>query len=237
MKIIPAIDLINGKCVRLSQGDYNQVKNYNNNPYDLAKRMEDIGIKYLHVVDLDGAKLKKVINLKVLEKLAIKTNLNIEFGGGINSNFDINSVFNAGANQVIIGSIAIKKPNLFIDWIKYYGPEKIILGADCIKNKIAIDGWINISNYNIIDFIEKFKKKGINQVICTDISKDGMLKGPAYSLYKKIISKIKIDLIASGGVTNLEDIKNLKKIGCKGVIIGKAIYEKKISLKDLKIFL
>lgn len=234
MRIIIAIDIIDGKCVRLSRGDYNTKKIYNENPIETAKKIEDQGIKYLHLVDLDGAKSQHVTNIKILEKIASKTQLNIDFGGGIKTNSDIKSVFNAGAKQVVVGSTAVNNSILFSEWIDNYGVEKIILGADCIKRKIAINGWVNTSKYDVINFIKNFNiKNNIKKVICTDISKDGMLKGPSHKLYQEILSKVSIDLIASGGVTNIKEIKKLKKIGCEGVIIGKALYEKKISLKKL----
>lgn len=234
MRIIPAIDLINGECVRLSQGDYSTRKIYNKNPLEIAKKFEYYGSKYLHLVDLDGAKSSRLVNLKILEKIATHTNLHIEFGGGIRSNQDIQCAFNAGATQLIGGSIAIKNPTLFLKWIKKYGNEKIILAADCNNKKIVTHGWINTSEVDVINFISNFKKHGIIHVICTDISKDGMLKGTSNKLYKEIINSIiDIQLIASGGVRTIKDLEILKQIGCKGVIIGKAIYEKKISLKQL----
>lgn len=237
MRIIPAIDLIEGKCVRLSKGDYSTKKIYSENPLEIAKKFEYNGIKHLHLVDLDGAKSSHIVNLKILEKIASKTNLNIDFGGGIKSNIDIQSVFNAGAKQITGGSIAVKNPNLFLNWLKKYKNEKIILGADCFNRKIAIHGWIKKSEIDIIDFIKNFKNQGISYVICTDIQKDGMLEGTSNKLYNEIIKKTSIHLIASGGVSSIKDIYNLKKIGCEGVIIGKAIYENKISLKELKKFI
>lgn len=237
MKIILAIDIIEGKCVRLSQGEYSTKKIYNENPLEVAKQFENFGIKNLHLVDLDGAKSSHIINLKVLEKIASHTKLEIDFGGGIKSNSDIQSAFNAGAKKITGSSIAIKNPKLFLKWIKKYGPEKIILGADCINQKIAIQGWLHTYNINVIDFIKKFKHHGITHVICTDIEKDGMLNGASEKLYKKILNNVTIKLIASGGISNIRDIKNIKQIGCNGIIIGKAIYENKISLKDLYNFI
>lgn len=233
MKIILAIDIIDGKCVRLSKGKYSTKKIYNDNPLEIAKQFENFGIKNLHLVDLDGATSSHIINLKILEKIALSTNLEIDFGGGIKSDADIESAFNAGAKKITSGSIAVKKPKLFLKWIKKYGAEKIILGADCINKKIAIQGWRNKYNINVIDFIKKFKYQGLTHVICTDIEKDGMLNGPSTLLYQEILRKISIKLIASGGISSISDIKNIQKIGCKGVIIGKAIYENKISLKEL----
>lgn len=236
MRIIAAIDIIEGKCVRLSKGDYSTKKIYNTNPLEVAKQFQHYGIKYLHLVDLDGAKSSHVMNLKILEKIALKTDLHIDFGGGIKSNSDIQSVFNAGAKQITSGSIAVQSPNLFLKWIKQYGTEKIILGADCIDRKIATHGWSNTSKIDVIEFIKKFKSYGISYVICTDILKDGILEGTSNELYKEILSKISIQLIASGGVSSLTDIELLQEIGCEGVIIGKAIYEEKISLKELEQF-
>lgn len=237
MKIILAIDIIGGKCVRLSQGKYSTKKIYNENPLEVAKKIENYGIKNLHLVDLDGAKSSHIINLKILEKIASHTKLEIEFGGGVKSDSDIQSAFNAGAKKIIGSSIAIKNTKLFLQWIQRYGPNKIILGADCLNKKILIQGWLNTYDINIIDFIKKFKNKGLTHVICTDIEKDGMLNGPSESLYKDILNNIDIKLIASGGIATIQDITNIKKIGCYGIIIGKAMYENKISLKDLYNFI
>ncbi|WP_369049109.1 1-(5-phosphoribosyl)-5-[(5-phosphoribosylamino)methylideneamino]imidazole-4-carboxamide isomerase [Tenacibaculum sp. UWU-22] len=234
MRIIPAIDIIDGKCVRLSKGDYNTKKIYNQNPLEVAKAFEDNGISYLHLVDLDGAKASQIINYKVLELLANKTNLKIDFGGGLKSDNDVKIAFNSGANQITGGSIAVKNPELFTQWIETYGSNKIILGADANNGKIAISGWLEESNQTIIPFIQSYQKKGINYVISTDIAKDGMLQGPSFDLYKDIIENTKdLQLIASGGISTFEELPKLAKIGCEGVIIGKAIYENKISLKQL----
>lgn len=237
MRIIPAIDIIEGKCVRLSKGDYNTKKVYNENPVEVAKAFEDAGIQFLHVVDLDGAKAKNIVNYKVLERIATKTNLNIDFGGGLKSDNDLRIAFESGANQITGGSIAVKNPNKFESWIKQFGTNKIILGADCIDEKIAINGWQENSDLDVIPFIQKYVSKGINYVICTDISKDGMLEGPAFELYQSILKENKnLKLIASGGISNLNDLHQLKNIGCEGAIVGKAFYENKINIKQLGLF-
>lgn len=233
MRIIPAIDIIDGKCVRLTKGDYKTTKIYNENPLEVAKMFEGFGIKYLHLVDLDGAKSKQMINQKVLENLASKTNLQIDFGGGIKSINDVKTAFDSGAKQITVGSIAVQNPELMEDWLKIFGADKIILGADCKNRKIATNGWLENSDVDIFNFIKKYEKNGIKYGIVTDIEKDGMLSGPSFQLYEEILSQTKISLIASGGITTLEDIIKLKKQGCEGAIIGKAIYEGTINLKDL----
>jgi len=238
MRIIPAIDIINGKCVRLSKGDYATQIIYNEDPLEVAKQFEDYGIKYLHLVDLDGAKSSRIKNYNVLEKLALKTSLIIDFGGGIKSDNDIKIAFDSGASQITGGSIAVKNKGLFSEWIKEYGSDKIILGADAKNEKIAISGWLEESNEKIIPFIQAYKDKGINTVISTDISKDGMLNGPSFSLYEKILKNIKgINIIASGGISCIEELSRLAEMGCEGVIIGKAIYEKRIRLKQLESYI
>jgi len=237
MKIIPAIDIIDGKCVRLSKGNYNSQITYNQNPLEVAKTYEDHGIEFLHLVDLDGAKSNHIINYSILEIIASKTNLKIDFGGGIKTENDVNLAFNSGANQVTCGSVAVKQPEIFCDWILNYGSEKIILGADVRGKYVATDGWINTSNQSIFDFINFYKNKGIETVTCTDISKDGMLEGPSFKLYSKIIDAYNINLVASGGVSEYDDILKLDDMGCYGIIIGKAIYENKISLKQLENFI
>ena len=235
MRIIPAIDIINGQCVRLTQGDYRQKKIYNSNPLEVAKSFADHGIKYLHLVDLDGAKLGKVVNLKILESIARDTNLIIDFGGGLRTTEDVNRVFDAGAERITGGSVSVKNPDLFIDWLDRFGSKKIILGADALDGNIAIQGWTENTNLSVSGFISDYLKKGIQYVICTDISKDGALAGPAILLYKTILKEnTDIKLIASGGVTALSDLDELKKLGVNGVIVGKAIYEGKISLNQLK---
>lgn len=241
MRIIPAIDIIDGKCVRLTKGDYDTKKIYNENPLEVAKEFEDSGIEYLHLVDLDGAKAKRIINYRVLELIASKTNLKIDFGGGLKSNEDLNIAFNCGAKQITGGSIAVDDRETFEAWLNKYGAQKIILGADSNDGKIAINGWQENSEEEVVSFIKAYQKKDIKYVICTDISKDGMLEGPSIELYKTIIKACSnesasqsIKLIASGGVSQIEDLEELKKIGCEGVIIGKAIYENRITLKQLE---
>ena len=234
MKIIPAIDLMEGKCVRLSQGDFDTRKIYNENPLEVAKEFEDNGIEYLHLVDLDGAKSNKIVNYKTLERIASKTNLKIDFGGGLKSNNDLKIAFESGAQQITGGSIAVQKPELFTSWIQKYGGTKIILGADCLNRKIATNGWLQTTEIDVLELIEKYERQGIQYVICTDISKDGMLSGPSIGLYKDLISSTNIKLIASGGVSNLEELYELKALGCEGAIVGKAIYEGKITLKQLR---
>ncbi|RSK38685.1 1-(5-phosphoribosyl)-5-[(5-phosphoribosylamino)methylideneamino]imidazole-4-carboxamide isomerase [Mangrovimonas spongiae] len=240
MRIIPAIDIINGKCVRLTKGNYNTKKIYNENPLEVAKHFESVGVKHIHLVDLDGAKSNRIINYNILEQIATETNLSIDFGGGLKSDEDLYIAFSSGAKQVTGGSIAVKSPNVFDNWIRKYGQNKIILGADCKDEKIATNGWQEQSNLALIPFIKNYQKKGIQYVICTDISKDGMLEGPSLDLYRNIISKCNdnpIKLIASGGVSNINELHILKNIGCEGVIIGKALYENKITLKELEKFI
>lgn len=238
IEIIPAIDLIDGKCVRLSQGDYAQKTVYYDDPLDIAKMFEDAGIRRLHVVDLDGAKAQHIVNHKVLERIATHTNLVIDFGGGLKSNDDLRIAFESGASMVTGGSIAVKSPEIFVSWIEQFGAEKIILGADVKDKKIAIGGWLETTDIDLMPFIQKYMKQGINKVICTDISKDGMLVGPAIDLYKEMIAEIpEIYLIASGGVSGIKDIEQLQENNIPAVIIGKAIYEGKISLKELSQFL
>jgi len=237
VRIIPAIDIIEGKCVRLSKGDYNTKKVYNENPLEVAKAFEDHGIEYLHLVDLDGAKSKKIINHKILEQIASKTRLKIDFGGGLKSDEDLKIAFNSGANQITGGSIAVKDPITFEKWLSKYGSQQIMLGADCHNEKIAVSGWKEESDLKVLPFIKNYHKKGISYVICTDISKDGMLEGPSFDLYKSIVKENPdLKLIASGGVTSMGDLKSLKDMGCEGAILGKAIYENRIDLKDLLVF-
>lgn len=234
MRIIPAIDIIEGKCVRLSKGDYDTKKIYNESPLEVAKAFEAHGIAYLHLVDLDGAKSKHIVNYKVLERLANKTSLKIDFGGGLKSDADINIAFESGASQITGGSVAVKSPETFMRWLDQYGSEKIILGADVKGTHIAIEGWLKTSEQTLFDFVHDYKKKGVEYVICTDISKDGMLEGPAFDLYKSLLAKEEIKLIASGGISKFEELPQLQDLGCEGVIIGKAIYENRISLKQLE---
>ncbi len=241
MRIIPAIDIIDGKCVRLTKGDYKTKKVYSENPLEVAKQFEASGIQYLHVVDLDGANAKHIVNYKVLEILSSKTNLKIDFGGGLKADEDLLIAFNSGARQITGGSIAVNDTKTFEKWISKYGSTKIILGADCNNEKIAINGWQVESDKDVIPFIKDYQRKSIQYVICTDISKDGMLEGPSFKLYKKIINECSnssesqsIKLIASGGISSIEDLNTLGEIGCEGAIIGKAIYENRISLKELE---
>lgn len=253
MRIIPAIDIIEGKCVRLSKGDYATKKIYNENPLEVAKQFEAHGIQYLHLVDLDGAKASHIVNYKVLDKIASKTNLKIDFGGGLKSDEDLKIAFESGANQITGGSIAVKNPITFKSWLIKYGADKIILGADALDEKIAISGWQEESSKELIPYIKEYQKEGIQYVICTDISKDGMLQGPSFELYEKILQKCNnkkasgrasrvvrerpnhtIKLIASGGISTFNEIPKLAALGCEGTIIGKAIYENRISLNELE---
>lgn len=235
MRIIPAIDIIDGKCVRLTKGDYSTQIIYNEDPLEVAKEFEANGIGYLHMVDLDGAKSSRIINQKILEQVATYTKLKIDFGGGIKSDDDIRIAFESGASQITGGSIAVKNRELFLEWVKKYGPDKIILGADCLNRKIATQGWLENSETDVVDFISDYQQKGIQFVICTDISKDGMLQGTSNELYKEILEKTNVKLIASGGVSSLDDLFKLKELGCEGTIVGKAIYEGRIKLNELGI--
>ena len=238
MRIIPAIDIINGECVRLSKGDYNKKTVYSKNVLEVAKNFEDNGIQFLHLVDLDGAKRNRIINYKILEKISSQTNLTIDFGGGLKSEEDIKIAFENGAKQVTLGTVAIKNPELFLKSLEKYGSEKIILGADARKEKIAVSGWLEESETNIYDFIKEKVRTGIQYIISTDIDKDGMLEGPSFDLYEKIIGENpNIKLIASGGITSTNDLVQLKSLGCEGAIIGKALYENRITFNDLKPFL
>lgn len=235
MRIIPAIDIIEGKCVRLSKGDYNTKIIYNENPLEVAKSFEAHGIEYLHLVDLDGAKSSQIVNYKILEQIATRTNLKIDFGGGLKSNADLKIAFESGANQITGGSIAVKNREIFEKWIAEYGSDKIILGADANNEKVAVSGWLEDSNEDLIPFIQDYQGKGIQYVICTDIAKDGMLEGPSFELYTKILAQAnEIKLIASGGISTFDELPKLAELGCEGTIIGKAIYEGRISLKQLE---
>ena len=237
MEIIPAIDIIDGKCVRLTQGDYSQKQVYYKNPLDAAKQFEDADLIRLHLVDLDGAKAGAIKNWKVLEAIAGKTKLVIDFGGGIKTEEDVKIVLECGAKYATVGSIAVKDESTFTGWLESFGAEKFILGADVKDEKIAVGGWLETTDIWIYDFIEKYINKGVQQIFCTDVSKDGKLEGPSTELYKNIVSKFpKLHFIASGGVSSIKDVDELQEIGCKGVIIGKAIYENKISLGQLKQF-
>ncbi|CAL66729.1 1-(5-phosphoribosyl)-5-[(5-phosphoribosylamino)methylideneamino]imidazole-4-carboxamide isomerase [Christiangramia forsetii] len=235
MRIIPAIDIIEGKCVRLSKGDYATKKIYNEDPLEVAKSFEAHGIEYLHLVDLDGAKSSHIVNHKILETIANKTSLKIDFGGGLKTDKDLQIAFESGASQITGGSIAVKNSDVFQNWIQKFGNKKIILGADAKDRKIAVSGWLEDSNEEIIPFIQNYEEKGVKYVICTDISKDGMLEGPSFELYKEILSETKnINLIASGGISEFDELPKLAELGCEGVIIGKAIYENRISLKQFE---
>lgn len=234
LNIIPAIDIIDGQCIRLTQGDYNQKKVYNSNPLEVAKAFEDAGFQYLHLVDLDGAKAKQIINQNILEQIATQTNLTIDFGGGIKSKKDIQIALDSGANQVTVGTIAAQQPTLFLEWLDYYGNEKLILGADVKEGYIATHGWQQSSNYTLVNFLTMYIEKGVKYVICTDVSKDGNLQGSAVELYQELMQLFpELKLIASGGVSSIEEIQQLQKIGCYGAIVGKALYEQKISLQEL----
>ena len=238
MRIIPAIDLIDGKCVRLTKGDYSTQKTYNEYPLEVAKAFEAHGIQYLHLVDLDGAKSKHIVNHRVLEEIATKTNLKIDFGGGLKTDEDLKKAFDCGAKQITGGSIAVKEPNVFEQWISKYGKNKIILGADVHGDRIATNGWIETSEHRLVDFISAYKSKGIEYVICTDISKDGLLSGPSFEVYQNLLKQQpEIKLIASGGISTFEELPKLADLGCEGTIIGKAIYENRISLKELENFI
>ena len=238
IEIIPAIDLIDGKCVRLSQGDYNRKTVYNENPLEVAKMFEAAGITRLHLVDLDGAKAKHIVNHKVLETIATKTNLTIDFGGGLKTNKDLEIAFNSGAKMVTGGSIAVRERETFLSWLEKFGSEKIILGADAKNGNIAVGGWIETTELPVIEFISGFYKMGISKVISTDISRDGMLSGPAFELYQNIMNTLPgIEIIASGGIATMGDILKLDEMGVPGVITGKAIYENRISLEEIEEFI
>jgi phosphoribosylformimino-5-aminoimidazole carboxamide ribotide isomerase len=234
MRIIPAIDIISGQCVRLTQGDYATQKIYSKNPVDVAKEFQDHGIRYLHLVDLDGAKSKHIVNHNILEQIATQTQLKVDFGGGIKSDADVKIAFECGASQITAGSVALENSDLFLKWLNTFGQDKIILGADAKNRKIATQGWLSDSNQDVLEFISGFEKQGVRHVVCTDISKDGMLEGPSFDLYAEILEKTNIQLIASGGVSKIDDVIQLKTLGCEGVIIGKAIYEGRISFKELE---
>ena len=235
MRIIPAIDIIDGKCVRLTKGDYSTQKIYNENPVEVAKSFEANGIRYLHLVDLDGAKSKHIVNKDILRKISTKTSLTVDFGGGIKTDEDVRIAFENGAVQVTVGSIAAQEPDLFLKWLSVYGPDKIILGADSHGRKIATHGWQQQSELDVVDFIAGYERKGVTYVICTDISKDGMLQGASNELYAEILRETGVRLIASGGVSSMDDLTKVKELGCEGAIIGKALYEGRISLDELRV--
>jgi phosphoribosylformimino-5-aminoimidazole carboxamide ribotide isomerase len=234
MRIIIAIDIIDGKCVRLTKGDFGTKKVYNEDPLEVARMLEDNGIKYVHLVDLDGAREKKIINYRTLEKIAARTGLVIDFGGGIRSDDDLRAAFDSGARQVTAGSIAATDGDLFLRWLLHYGNEKIILGADFRDRKVSVSGWAETIDIDITDYISGYYEKGVKYTICTDAERDGMLEGPATDIYREILEKTGINLIASGGVSEMKDLDELRETGCEGVIIGKAIYEGRINLKNLK---
>lgn len=234
IELIPAIDIIDGKCVRLSQGNYDSKKVYNENPLEVAKEFEAYGIRRLHVVDLDGAASQHVVNYRTLEQIATQTSLTIDFGGGIKTSGDIEIAFDSGAEMITLGSVAVKHPELFDEWLQTYGNEKIILGADVKDNRIAINGWKEESPQELMPFLNQHINKGVTKVLCTDISRDGMLKGPATDLYRSIMeAHPELHLIASGGISGMEDILKLDEAGIPAVVFGKAIYEGRISLKEL----
>lgn len=234
IEIIPAIDLIEGQCVRLRQGDFADKKIYSENPVEVARKFEAAGLRRLHLVDLDGAKTGKVTNLKVLEKIAANTGLTIDFGGGIKTDKDIRSVFDAGAQMAGIGSIAVKNAEKFFSWLGKYGSEKILLGADVRDGKLAINGWQTATEVEIVPFLKEYQAAGVTQVFCTDVGRDGLLRGTAAGLYCDILKHLpRLRLIASGGVSSLADIAELERLGCAGVIVGKAIYEGRIGLSEL----
>ena len=234
MTIIPAIDIINGKCVRLTKGDYAQKIVYNDNPVEVAKQFEVAGITRLHLVDLDGAKAGSIINLKVLEAVAAATGLVIDFGGGVKNITDVSNIFNAGASIVTIGSLAVKHPEILEEWLMEFGTDKFLIGADVLDGNIKISGWLKDGGINIFDFIGKMLSLGVTNIFCTDISKDGAMEGPSLALYQQVMTEHpEVNLIASGGVSNIEDVLALRAIGCQGAIIGKAIYEGKVPLNSL----
>lgn len=237
MQLIPAIDIIEGKCVRLTQGDYSTVKVYNENPLEVARQFEGNGLNRLHLVDLDGAKAGKVKNWKVLESIASHTALQLDFGGGIKTAEDVDIVMGSGAQWATVGSIAVKDEQLFVEWLSRYGAEKFMLGADVKDEKITVGGWLETTDISIYDFIKKYTAYGVTQMFCTDVSKDGLLQGPSIELYRKIMETFpSLYFIASGGVSTMQDLHELAAIGCTGAIIGKAIYEQRISLQELKNF-
>jgi phosphoribosylformimino-5-aminoimidazole carboxamide ribotide isomerase len=237
MRLIPSIDIINGSCVRLTRGDFKKIETYKNDPVEYAKELENAGIEYLHMIDLDGARLNRIVNYSVLNNIAKSTKLKIDFGGGLLTSSDVDVAFENGASQIIGGTVAVNNPTQFIGWLEKYGSEKVILAADTKHNKIAINAWENTTKHDVIEFITNYEKLGIKHVICTDISKDGTLSGASNNLYQEILSKSQISLIASGGVSNMSDLATLEEIGCEGAILGKALFENKISLKELTTFI
>ena len=234
IELIPAIDIIDGQCVRLTKGDYNQKKVYNDDPLTVAKEFEKIGFKRLHMVDLDGARSKHIVNDEILRRVTAETSLIVDFGGGIKSEEDIVKAFESGASMITVGSIAVTQPELFFQWMEKYGPEKMILGADVRNGMISINGWKKDSQISLLPFLKQYVEAGVKNVLCTEISKDGTLQGPAVTLYKEIMTAYpKLHLIASGGVSRKEDIDELESEGIPAVVFGKAIYEGRINLKEL----
>ncbi len=233
MRIIPAIDILDGKCVRLTRGDYQTSKIYSEDPLQIAQQYADSGLEYLHIVDLDGAKSNSIVNSRILKMIASQTTLKINFGGGIKNDEDVRIAFECGAHTVTIGSVAADKPQEFLKWVEEYGTDKMILGADCKERMIATHGWQTASTQDVVEYIIAYAGMGVTQVICTDISKDGMLKGPAFDLYQEILSRCTIRLVASGGISSIADLQRLKTLGCNGAIIGKALYEGHITLDQL----
>ena len=235
MILVPAIDIINGQCVRLTKGDYDTKKVYNESPVEVAKAFEGAGLTHVHVVDLDGARAKHIVNANVLEQIATQTSLQVDFGGGIKSETDLQTAFDCGASQVTLGSIAVSEPELVFEWLEKFGAEQLILGADAKNRRIATHGWEQDSGLDVIDFVKDYAQKGFEYVLCTDVAKDGMLAGPSLELYYEILEQLpELSLIASGGVTTMDDIYQCAELGCTAAIIGKAIYENKLSLKELE---
>ena len=234
MRIIPAIDIIEGKCVRLTRGDFSTQKIYNEDPLEVAKEIEDNGIRYIHIVDLDGTRQKKIVNHRILEKIASRTSLDIDFGGGIRSDSDIEIAFASGAMQVTAGSIAVTNPDLVFLWLNEYGNNRVMLGADSKERKISVNGWQKQTDEDVLRFIQRYSNRGFTYAICTDVNRDGMLEGPATDLYRDILTEVKINLIASGGISSIRDIEEIKEAGCEGVIIGKALYEGRLKLSELR---
>ena len=234
MKLIPAIDILDGRCVRLTKGDYATAKVYFNNPVDWAKTLQDHGMRYLHVVDLDGAKSSQIVNYRTLEALATQTNLQIDFVGGVKSTADLETAFSAGASQVSVGSIAATNPVLFLEWMERFGADNVWLGADCQDRRIATHGWQSTSSLEIISYLQAYQAKGVQTAIVTDIAKDGMLSGPSLALYREIQANTSLALLASGGIAKMEDLEAVRQVGCAGVIIGKALYEGTITLNQLR---
>lgn len=234
MRIIAAIDILEGKCVRLTRGDFQTTKVYSEDPLEVAKEFADNGIRFVHVVDLDGAREKKIINYRILEKISTGTDLSIDFGGGIRTSDDISIAFSSGAGQVTAGSVAVSDPALVLSWLRAYGSKKIVLGADCREGKISVNGWQDDSGEEVTAFIKRYASEGFSYVICTDVTRDGMLEGPSTELYKTVLGEIRINLIASGGISSMDDLERLSEAGCEGAIIGKAIYEGRIKLRQLR---